>query len=546
MTDSNDVGPRSGTRTIVGILFLVIACQFWLIFVKEINWDEFLHFGQIYELANGQLRRSLQTLHTRLFGWTALISQDIIVQIQAARVAMLACALLTTTCVVVLARRLADSQTALFCGLAYLTAGYVFTNAFTYRPDPVAAAALMGALCVFAMGTLSWKRAVLAGVLIGLAGALTIKSIFYLPCFAAIAWLHWIRQGGQKSKDLLLFCLMAVLAFSSFAMIVGLHGAGLPASGNQASNLGKSMDSFVQFATFEKIHHVFRQIIVSPLVVLSLVMLPFAARKLPKESKYLLIGLTGPLLCLLFYRNTFPYFFVFLLPPICVAIAPVLAKLIKRFGQALIVVLALFGPVLLLMQEPFGTLERQRATINEVERLFPDPTPYLSYSSYVPHYPRQFTSLLSGVALRRYWDERNGDITRDIEAGQIAFVIATGPALDAVYRSEGPASLLPERDVVALRTNFLQHSDTIFIAGHEICPKSAEQMVKIVRNGPHSLEGGDLVIKGRRLSDGDSMILQSGLNEVLYEQGPCVKLWALDQVPKLPKDFPSGPIFGGF
>ncbi len=539
-------GPRNDTRAALGVLILVIASQFWLIFAKEINWDEFLHFGQIYELANGQLGRSLQTLHTRLFGWTALISRDIIIQVQVARIAMLVCALLTTACVVILARRLADVQTAFFCGLAYLTAGYVFTNAFTYRPDPVAAAALMGALYVFTFGRPSWQRAVLAGILIGLAGALTIKSIFYLPSFAAVAWLHWSRQGNHKSKDFLLFCLMGGLAFASFALLVGLHGAGLPASGNQAGNLGKSMNSFVQFAVFEKVHHVFRQIIVSPLVVLGLAILPFVARKLPKESKYLLIGLCGPLLCLLFYRNTFPYFFVFLLPPVCVAIAPVLAKLIKRFGQIPIFVLALFGPVLLLMQEPFGTLERQRATLDEIERLYPDPTPYLSYSSYVPHYPRQFPSLLSGVALQRYWDERKGQITRDIEAGRIAFVVAAGPALDAVFRSMGPASLLPEGDVEALRSNFLQHSDTIFIAGREICPKRDEQPVRIVRDGPHSLEGGNLTINGRSLADGQSITLRPGNYKVLHEQGPCLKLWALDHVPELPEDFPPGSIFGGF
>lgn len=548
MSKASPIGFETRNRMglVFGVFILVIAAQAWLIFEKAINWDEFLHFGQIYDLADGKLSSSVQTIHTRLFGWATLASQDVVTQIQAARVAMLACAVLTAMCVVILARRLVDFHTALLCGIAYLTAGFVFTNAFTYRPDPVAAAALMGALCVFAYGRFSWKRAALVGMLIGLAGAITIKSVFYLPCFAAIAWLHWSRQEERKLGVFSLFCAVAAIAIVCFALLVGLHGAGLPAGDNQASNLGKSMDSFIQFAVFEKIRYVFAEAIFAPLVTISLIVLPFVARGLPKQTIYLLLGLCGPLLCLLFYRNTFPYFFTFLLPPICVAIAPVLSKLVERYGRVPVLILALFGPVFLLVQEPFGTLERQRATISEVERLFPKPTPYLSYSSYVPHYPRQFPSLISGVALSRYRSKGDSRITRDIEAGRIAFVIATGDALDAVYQNEGPVSILPERDVKALRKNFLQHSDTIYIAGREICPKPNEQVVKIVRGGPYSLEGGDLVINGRRVASGASLTLRPGSHQVRYQQGPCVKLWALGQVPSLPEGFPSGPIAGGF
>lgn len=534
------------TRFIFVTIFLVITCQIWLIFEKAINWDEFLHFGQIYELADGRLGSSIQTLPTRLFGWATLVSQDVIAQIQAIRVVMLASAILTAGCVTLLARRLVGFEVALITGLVYLTAGFVFTNAFTYRTDPVAAAALMGALCVFASGKLSWARAVSTGLLIGLAGALTIKSIFYAPCFAVIAWLRWSGQDQQKMREFALIGAVAVVSLLTFALLVGLHGAGLPASEAQAGNVQRSAGNFLRFFEFEKIQYVFTQAIVAPLVTLGLLMLPFAARNLSKQTKILLIGLCGPLLCLLFYRNTFPYFFTFLLPPICVAIAPVLSKLVERYGRIPVVVVALFGPALLLIQEPFGTLDRQRETINEVQRLFPEPTPYLSYSSYVPHYPRQFPSLISGVGLRRYWDQRNGQISSDIKAGRIAFVIATGDALDAVYKNEEPTPILPELDVASLRTNFLQHSDTIFIAGRTVCPKPNEQMVEIFRAGPYSLDGGNLVIDGRSVPDGTSLKLAAGNHKILYQHGPCVKLWALDHVPKLPEGFPSGPIAGSF
>lgn len=537
---------KNGSRLVLSVIVLVIGCQGWLIFERAINWDEFLHFGQIYDLADGRLTTSLQSLHTRLFGWAVLVSHDVITQIQAARVAMLACAVLTAACVVILARRLVEIETALFCGLTYLTAGFVFTNAFTYRPDPVAAAALMSALCLVAFGSLSWKRVILSGILVGLAGALTIKSVFYAPCFAAVVYLQWRYTTGPRATVVYRSIALIAVAMLFFALLVGLHGAALRAGAGQEIGLGKKMHSFLRFFEFEQVRYVFAEMALAPLVTLSLILLVPVARGLPRNVKILLFGLCGPLLCIFFYRNTFPYFFTFLLPPICVAIAPVLSKLVTRCGAVPVIGVALFGPVLLLMSESYGTLERQGAVIKEVERLFPEPTPYLSFSSFVPHYPRQFPSLMSGPGLRSYWMQRNGQIAHDVEAGRIAFVIVADKALEAVYKNEETADLLPEVDVTALRTNFLQYSDKIFILGRSICPQANDQTVQIVRSSRYSLEGGDLVIDNQRIADGNSISLSAGTHTVLYEQDACVKLWALDHVPKLPAGFPSGPIVGGY
>lgn len=538
--------PIDRTRFILCTIFLLILCQSWLIFQKAINWDEFLHFGQIYELADGRLRSGIQTLDARLFGWATRVSQDVMLQIQAIRFVMLACALLTALSVTILARQLVRVEIALLCGLVYLSAGFVFTNAFTYRTDPVAAAALMSALCILALGKLSWLRAVLAGILVGFAGALTIKSIFYLPCFAAIAWLHWSVLDVRKFRTFVLLCGVILASLLFFALLIGLHRAGLPASEAPASGLGRSLGNFLNFFGFEQIRYVYLEMIFAPIVTAGLVMLPIVAKELPKATKILLIGLCGPLLCILFYRNTYPYFFTFLLPPVCVAIAPALSTLVARYNAIPVVIGALIGPAFLLANEPYGTLARQEAVINEVERLFPEPTPYLSFSSYVPHYPRQFPSLMSGPGLRGYWKLHKGQIASDIEAGRIAFVIVTDDALDAVFKSDGPAAFLPEHDVAALRDNFLEYSDKIFILGRAICPQTREQKVEIVRSGPYSLEGGDLAVDGREVSDGSSITLQSGPHEVIHRQGECVKLWGLDQVPVLPKNFPVGSIDGGF
>ena len=219
------VGEGIRLKLLFGVVLAVIAVQIWLIFQKAINWDEFLHYGQIYALEDGRFGKALQSLHVRLFGWTTLVSQDVITQIQAARLIMLACVYLTAAGVVLLARKLVNVQTAMICGLVYLTAGYVFTNGFTYRPDPVAAAALMGALCLLALGTINWRRMILAGILVGFAGVMTIKSIFYAPCFAAVAFLWWGESKASKSNVIMQSTAIVVVALLSFGLILGIHSA---------------------------------------------------------------------------------------------------------------------------------------------------------------------------------------------------------------------------------------------------------------------------------------------------------------------------------
>lgn len=534
------------TPFIFATIILLIACQSWLIFEKAINWDEFLHFGLIYDLADGRLRGGMQTLDTRLFGWATSISHDVIAQIQAIRFVMLACTMVTAVAVTAMARRLVSFEIALLCGLIYLSAGFVFTNAFTYRNDPVAAAALMSALCVLALGKLAWMRVAFVGMLVGFAGALTIKSIFYLPCFAAVAWLHWSGPDGRKFQMVARLGGVVVVSLLFFTLLIGLHRAGLPASEAPTSGLARSLGNFLNFFQFEQIRYVLLEAVLAPVVTVGLMMLPFAIKGLSKETKIFLIGLCAPLLCILFYRNTYPYFFTFLLPPVCVAIAPALSKLVARYHVIPVAIVALIGPLFLLAHEPYGTLERQSAVIKEVERLFPEPTAYLSFSSYVPHYPRLGPSLLSGPGLQNYREQRSGQIANDIEAGRIAFVIVTDDTLNAVFKGDRSAAFLPKRDVAALRANFLEHSDKIYILGHEICPGANEQAIQIVRSGPYSLDGGDLVINGRNVSDGTSMHLKAGLLKVHHRQGSCVKLWGLDQVPVLPAQFPEGSIGGGY
>ena len=52
------------------LLFAVcLAAQLYLVFFKSFNWDEFLHFNQVYQLRAGTLIEPFQMIHLRALGW---------------------------------------------------------------------------------------------------------------------------------------------------------------------------------------------------------------------------------------------------------------------------------------------------------------------------------------------------------------------------------------------------------------------------------------------------------------------------------------------
>jgi hypothetical protein len=547
---SNSVQRRSDINRAEKSLIAVIACaimiQLWLVFVKNINWDEFLHLGQVYDLRTGRLESGIQTLLTRLAVWTLWLSADVIHQIQAARILMLLCETIIIVFIVALVRQFSGRQTALLAGLVYVTAGYVFTQAFSYRPDPVAAAVLMGALYLFSLAGLSFRRAIAIGFLIGLAGAFTIKSVLYAPCFAGYAWLRWRDLSWRFVPDLVKIAVIPLAALGFFVALIWLHSVGVATPEDQAAGVGMRMERFVGSGQFQKAGYILNQAALAPLVTLGILMLPFAMRDRTRDEKIALTALVAPLLCVVFYRNTFPYFFTFLFPPICVALAPVLDKLVVRCKMLPLVACSIVGPTWLLANEPYETLDIQRATISEVERLFPTPTGYLSYSNFMPHYPRQFPSLLSGVGLQRYLASGNPLIADNIKAGRVGFIIVTGKVLKDIYGPANKQSRLSTEDTDLLLNNFLKHNENIRILGNNICPKDAAQRIPIYRAGPHSVEGEGLQIDGQMLADGETVRLGRGEQEIFYNKAGCIKLWALDHVPQLPHGLPEGPLSAGF
>ena len=526
---------------VCGAILLVVLGQVALIYTKAINWDEFLHYGIVYDLPRGRVVWDFQTIYARLFGWVPGAGRDIVDEILTTRFVMLGFELLAMAMVVLLARRFADRTAAALSGLLYISGGYTFLHGFSFRPDPMVAGMLMSCLYLMAAGRLDPLRMIVVGVLVGFAGLANMKAIFYLPCFAGIALIQLAKDGTERSKTLLRLAAIPFVALVTFVGLHQLHKIGIATEQGTQRAITTRILSYVGGEESPRYQYSLAQAALAPLVTVGLLLLPFAWKGKSETMKFALVGLVLPLVTLLFYRNTFPYYFAFILPPICVAIAVSLSLLLKRYHVLTLVLVMLATPVVLWFKLDRDALGNQRFLLSEVHRLFPEPTGYLSYTGYVSDYPRVIPYLISGVGLKRYFAKGDPVIARAIERGEVGFVLADTNYISAALEGRMiPNSLMPA-DFRALATNFLHYRGPLWVYGKEVCASEDSQEVMLHRGGDYTVEGGNVVISKIAVLDGQTIRLDPGSYDIAITNGKCIKFWNLPHSPDASVEWPDGP-----
>lgn len=453
----------AASRALIAAILAVAGLQAWLVFTKAINWDEFFHFSQVYELQQGRLTRDLQVLHARLFGWATMVPGGVIRQIEAARLAMLGCELIAAAAIAGLARRFAGTEAALIAALAWIGGGLVFLHGFSFRADPMATASLMVALWLMGTRRLSWGVVLGAGFLIGLAGMMTVKAVIYAPCFAGIAWLRLAEADNRKATLLRLVLIPAVAAIA-FWLILLAHRSGLPVAHSAAESVGADRSRFFAAGLFPQRLYMVKQLVLGPVLTLAVLAAPLGWKGRSRAERIALAGLLLPILTLVLYRNAWPYYYTFLMAPLAVSAAPLFAALRQRCSTGILIALLLAGPLLMTAAEPREVLPRQEATIAALRQVDPRPVGYLSWSGMVSDYPRVVDFLTSGVGVNQYYRTGNPRIAKAIAEGRLRFIIADHPVIALALEGKPlPETLLPA-DVAAMRAGFVHWSGDVWLA----------------------------------------------------------------------------------
>lgn len=527
------------------LLALVLALQVTLVLHRAINWDEFYHYSLVEKLVAGTLTEPVQTFYTRAFTWVTALPGSGIDHIIAVRWVMLGCELITLAAVIGISRRFASREAAWLCALAYAGAGYVFQHATSFRLDGPAAALLMSAAWILLRARLSVPAIAASGLLIALAMMLTVKAVLYAPVFAGIAWLRW--QEGARGRDTTLrLAGVGLAALAGFAALYWLHASGLNTSPARTTvgSAGTRMFS-LGLQPYWPLH--FKGALLAPVLFVLLLAFPLALHReaRPVAEKVALAGLVLPVTTLFFYHNTAPYYFVFMLAPVCAGLAPLMDKAAARYSAtALAIVLTAFALFVWALEAP-GPLSRQRQLLAAAEAMFPDHPRYFDNYALLGTFPKANT-FMSPIGVSLY---RQGSYPSMVAANRIApvpLVVAVDPLFDQAMDTREPApDFLPE-DLALLRGNYLHLWGPYWVAGYAFRRVEGPRAFTAEIPGRYRVDGGDLELDGRTLRSGDTILLTGGAHRAV--PGPASEtrlIWAAARpAPAAPP--PSLPWFTGF
>lgn len=534
--------------------------QLWFAFMRQINWDEYYFLARIHEYARGDLQDALQTFHVHLFYWLTFLPANEVDQIVVARLVMLGFGAGTLVMIFLIARRFTCSSAALFAVSAYATSSNVIVHGASFRFDPVATFLLMSALALLAVSRLRWHHAAAVGILIAIAGLITIKSIFYLPIAIAVG-LWRLAGSADRRATFLALAGGGVVSGIAFAGLHLLHGASMKGKSSASETeafLSHSVSTMLNFGELSTkwvflVQSMLQNVVLWAGILVGIAVLIGQLHRAgyKKSDSWTLLAFAFPLLTLLFYRNSFPYYYVFALAPAAIFVAVAVDTLNGSMGRMQRVSLLICVLAALHFHNFYKDQSAQRATVDAVHEVFPEPVRYIDQYSMIGSFPK-VGFFMSTWGMETYRSSEVPSFPKLLLSEQPVFVLANSHvlinAMDGTVFEEAFYPLLP-RDITALRDNFIHHWGAIWVAGKTFNPATqVPQDFHVAVAGGYTVEAsGDVMIDGRRLAPGEVLHLLQGPHTLQTIDGNFrVALRWGDHLPVPSNPAPSKAIFNGF
>ena len=552
-------------RVLVAVAVVaLLGFKYQLLYLQNINWDEFLFASRVFSYERGELDRPLQTIYVHLFGWIRSVPGNGIDRIIAARESMFVLRLGSCVLIYLIGRRLFGKTGAWLAVLASLAFSFVLSHGEAFRADPIISLAFLAAAALLIHRPDSPYASAAAGAILGLSVLISVKTVLYGPAVVALFAAAWLSTRDQRQlvANLAAFCLVGLMVC---AVLFVVHQATL-ADAQPGATIGKLLDTgermwagpparFVEMTfDWDRAWWLLVGLGATAAVFNLLTGSPGA-----KVTAVVVLALLLPLFTLTFYRNSFPYYYVCLIPPASLAIgylgAIVKARLASRPAMAGLVLLALFIPTVLkttdfLAANRFDAIEPQRRLLQAVHEVFPQPVPYIDRCSMVVEYPKVglFMSTLVTGAYREAGEPLMQELVKE---RQPVFLLANSPGLRIEHPVEqvrrSPYRLL-EVDHQYLRAHYVHHWGPIWVAGRQFeLDDGIAQTFEMPVNGPYTLEStGDVELDGQAPGSGGVVTLESGTHLIRARGAPVsVTLRFGDHLPVPEGEPPRRALFTG-
>ncbi len=527
-------------KLICAALLLAFTGRMALVFFYEINWDEFFFLNHIYAHERGALAPVFQTIYVHAFKWLSLTSHNEAEQVIAARIVMLLFQALTGLFIYLTARKFAGVNASAFAALCYFSFSYVIWQGASFRADGIAACLLMAALFLLIKENRTQLTYALAAFLTALSAMVTVKAVFFVPTLG-FALLYGILVSERKKSAWLYAVFYGGLTAAFLIALYFLHAATFPDAQSGESFLGGGFNKSITLDPFFfGFGHFIFSLAANPFfwtfVIIGFCM---AVRDKIRPRAMLLLALALPLVSLLIYRNAYPYYYVFILPPVSVLCALGWDWLAGKDRRALLMAALAALCINIVLHSFIRPIHRplapQREVLAVIHDLFPEPVPYLDRGGMVASFPwtgffmstwgmdnyRETVAIAhTPDSIPEPWGEARS-IRTIIQEEQPVFILANIAQLDVyetVYDQEEIPSayrLTPE-DTLAIKENYLPFWGPVYLAGKKIETKGgAPQSFEIKVAGNYTLQSGSgISINGEAVARGDAIFLDAGTHDI--------------------------------
>lgn len=546
-------------------LFIALCClallgaKLALLWRINVNWDEFLYLSKVYAHQYGSLTTAFQTFHVHLFGWLTTVPGTEVDQVLAGRLAAFVLRVGTTIGVFLVALRLCGRTGAWVAALATLSFSYLLRHGESLRADPLIAFLFVAALALMVVHPMRRTAVAGAAVLYAVALLVSVKALVYAPALAAVLVLAAIRPGQRA-----MVALFGIGLGVAYAALYLLHAAAVEPVG--ASVAARTVAAGAAM-WLDPRTEVLRETLRADWAFWTLFFMGVGAAMVAgirsrgemRAHAWLLIALQLPLLSLLLYRNTYPYFFVVLVPVAALACGYAVARIealvtVRRPRAAAALVAALAAG--LAMQATLSAsvyseemVSQQREVLAAVHRMFPEPVPYIDRGGMVASFPR-VGPFMSTAVLDRYRARGRPaieDLVREhAPAFLLANVIGLELNLDWDEVQVSPHRLL-RADFEFLQRNFVHHWGPIWVPGRTIDLAAAGDTVdfELPIAGEYTLDAPvAVVLDGMQSEPGDVVYLAAGRHTIEAKSAAAAVTLRLGRHLPVPAHAPpSTPLF---
>lgn len=516
-------------------LFIALCClallgaKLVLLWRINVNWDEFLYLSKVYAYQRGALTTAFQTFHVHLFGWLTVVPGTEVDQVLAGRLAAFVLRVGTTVGVFLVALRLCGRTGAWIAALATLSFSYLLRHGESLRGDPLIAFLFVAALALMVVHPTHRSAVVGAAVLYAVALLVSVKALVYAPALAAVLVVAAARPGQRA-----IVVLFGVGVGVAYAALYLLHTAAVePAGASVAARTVAAGAEMWLDPRIEVLQNTLRaDWMFWTLFVLGVggaLVAGIRSRGEMRALGWLLIGLQLPLLSLVLYRNTYPYFFVVLVPVAALACGYAVARVeatvaARRPRTAAALVAALAAG--LTMQAALSAsvysddmVSQQREVLTAVHRMFPEPVPYIDRGGMVASFPH-VGPFMSTSVLTRYRARGRPAIEALVREHAPAFLLANVIGLE-LHLDWDEVQASPHRllraDFEFLQRNFVHHWGPLWVPGRTIDLTAVGDAVafELPIAGEYTVDAGAaVVLDGTRRAPGDVVYLVAGRHTI--------------------------------